>query len=132
MGLETLSVEAACAVLGGGSPAGEPEKGIRANGAAATITAGDTTTLTLNFVEAEIAALRRLRGILAGEIAEGLGHLGPLLDRCDYLWAHFPDCAGTGGRRPGEADLGFLKRVRAEIDPFVAILETVLLRVARA
>jgi hypothetical protein len=123
LGLETLDLEAACAVLAGGETAG----GGPGKSAAAT-TAGGAAKLLRGFVEAEIAGLKRLRGILSGESAEGVAPLGSLLDRCGYLWAHFPDCAGAGGRRPAETDLGFLKRVRAEIDPFITILETVLLR----
>jgi hypothetical protein len=130
LGLETLSVEAACAVLAGGGPVGET--GTRGNGASASAAGEDTAKLLADFVEGEIAALKHLRGILTGESAVGGERLGALLDRSDYLWAHFPDCAGTGGRRPEATDLGFLKRVRAEIDPFVTILETVLLRLAMA
>jgi hypothetical protein len=130
LGLATLDVETACAVLAGGGPVGAT--GARGNGASVTAPGEDATKLLAGFVEGEIAALKRLRGILTGEIARGPESLGALLDRSDYLWAHFPDCAGTGGRRPEETDLGFLKRVRAEIDPFVTILETVLLCLIRA
>jgi hypothetical protein len=182
LGLETLNVEAACAVLGGENPGAfsGAEGGGRGNGAAATVnatavnatavnatavnatavnatavnatavnatavnatavnatainatainatalSAEDTAKLLPLFVEAELAGLQRLRGILTGEIAEGPEQVGALLDRCDYLWAHFPDCAGAGGRRPGETDLGFLKRVRAEIDPFIKIFVSI-------
>ncbi|MDR0597208.1 MAG: DUF115 domain-containing protein [Treponema sp.] len=126
LGLETLTVEAACEVLAGGADS-KTAGGSRSKGAAATAAPGDAAKLR-GFVEAEIAGLRRLRGVLSGESAEGAEQLGALLDRCGYLWAHFPDCAGAGGRRPAETDLGFLKRARAEIDPFIALLETVLLR----
>jgi hypothetical protein len=128
LGLETLSVEAACAVLAGGDRGGKT--GARDRSASATAAAEDTTKVMRGFVEAEIAALKRLRGILAGESTTGGESLGALLDRSDYLWAHFPDCAGAGGRRPDETDLGFLKRIRAEIDPFIKIFETLLLRLA--
>jgi len=52
--------------------------------------------------------------------------LNVLVDECDYLWAHFPDY--SGGRRPDLAEnspsaLSFLKRVRAEIDPMVGLME---------
>jgi hypothetical protein len=133
LGLETLSVGAACAVLAG-NPDGETEgcavpagnTGGEGCGAGALTSAGAAAKLTTGFIEAEIGSLKQLRGILTGENKEGPEQLGALLDRCDYLWAHFPDCAGTGGRRPAETDLGFLKRVRAEIDPFIATLETAL------
>ncbi|MDR1899592.1 MAG: hypothetical protein LBQ55_06265, partial [Treponema sp.] len=55
--------------------------------------------------------------------ADGLDHI---LDYCDYLWAHFPDCAGAEGRRPSGEDISFLKRVRAEIDSFVRLFDLVL------
>jgi hypothetical protein len=149
LGLETLSVEAACAVLADGATGGraDGEKGGRTegsmeeaaagpgNGAATPTKVEDTTKRMTEFIRAEIAALQQLRGILAGvspagESAAGAGQLGALLDRCDYLWAHLPGCAGADGRRPGETDLGFLKQTRAEIDPFVKILETALSRLA--
>jgi hypothetical protein len=149
LGLETLPVETACAVLAGnkggetadravrtgdaggetaGSAllAGAPNRGIAGSDHNAAVTTEAATKLAKDFIEGEIAGLKRLRGILTGENKEGPEQLGALLDRCDYLWAHFPDCAGTDGRRPAETDLGFLKRVRTEIDPFVAILETAL------
>jgi hypothetical protein len=119
LGLATLSLEAACAVLAGASL----NTGSGDNGAAATAAAGNTTQPLSAFAEAELAGLKRLRGILAGEIAGGAGQLGALLDCHDYLWAHFPDCAGADGRRPETTDPGFLKRVRAEIDPVITIFE---------
>jgi hypothetical protein len=127
LGLETLGPEAACAVL-----AGEMGSGAHQTVGGTTASIEDRTKSLLDFAEAELSALKRLRGILTGEIAAGLEQLEPLLDRCDYLWAHFPDCAGAEGRRPGGADLGFLKRVRAEIDPFIVIFETTLLNTTRA
>jgi hypothetical protein len=141
--LETLGVEAACAVLAGGRSdadgaiggrtAGSMEEAAAGpgNGAAAPTRVEDTRKRMADFIRAEIAALQQLRGILAGvspagESADGAGQLGALLDRCDYLWAHLPGCAGAGGRRPAETDLGFLKQTRAEIDPFVKVWETAL------
>jgi hypothetical protein len=125
LGLETLSAEAACAVLAGGDAGAQTSGEGESENAAAN--QENRAKLLASFIEAELAGLKRLRGILSGEIDPGLEQLGPLLDRYDYLWAHFPDCAGSGGRRPEETDLGFLKRVRAEIDPFVSILERLLL-----
>lgn len=74
----------------------------------------------LIFVREEIARLEELRGILTGRIGAEPGRVEALVDEGDYLWTHFPDCAGTEGRRPPADDLSFLKRVRAEIDPFMA------------
>ncbi|MDR1587156.1 MAG: DUF115 domain-containing protein [Treponema sp.] len=72
------------------------------------------------FIGREEDRLSLLRAILTGGTA-GAEKLETLLDECDYLWAHFPDCAGAGGRRPPASDTGFLKRVRAEIDPFLKL-----------
>ena len=78
------------------------------------------------FIQDEREALITLRGILQGEIAVPLEELERALDRAGYLWAHFPDCAGAEGRRPGAADISFLKRVRMEIDPCVRIFDSAL------
>jgi hypothetical protein len=82
------------------------------------------------FVSRETEKLSRLRDLLTGNSAE-TAEIDKLLDYCDYLWAHFPDCAGTGGRRPPAADISFLKRVRTEIDPFLAILNRTLAEIRR-
>jgi hypothetical protein len=132
LGLETLGVEAACVVLAGGGAGGG--QGSRAPRKAADTAAPveDRAKAVRDFAEAEISALQRLRGILTGEISGGSEQLETLLDRCDYLWAHFPDCAGAEGRRPEGTALGFLKRVRAEVDPFIVIFKALLLRLAGA
>jgi hypothetical protein len=78
------------------------------------------------FVSAERETLLRLRGILTGERPAPADTLENTLDYCDYLWAHFPDCAGAEGRRPPATDISFLKRVRAEIDPFVKLFDLVM------
>jgi len=84
------------------------------------------TEKVLMFFEGEKKRLRELRDILTGEAAADRGRLNVLVDECDYLWAHFPDY--SGGRRPalGEnspSELSFLKRLRAEIDPMVKVME---------
>jgi hypothetical protein len=84
------------------------------------------------FVSGERENLSRLRDLLTGKLPAGTGEIDRLLDYCDYLWAHFPDCAGTGGRRAPAADISFLKRVRTEIDPFLAILNRTLAEIRRA
>jgi hypothetical protein len=75
------------------------------------------------FILGERGALERLRDILRGEQTAEPGAFEELLDFCDYLWAHFPECAAAGGRRPPGTDIAFLKRVRAEIDPFLRLME---------
>ncbi|MDR3342930.1 MAG: DUF115 domain-containing protein [Treponema sp.] len=78
------------------------------------------------FIRQERASLITLKGMLTGTAPTSPEHLETLLDECDYLWAHFPECAGTGGRRPRGTDISFLKRVRTEIDPFISIFERAL------
>jgi hypothetical protein len=73
------------------------------------------------FIEEEKERLIRLRGILSGALSSTREEPEGLLDECDYLWAHFPECAGAGGRRPPADDISFLKRVRTEIDPFLRL-----------
>ena len=60
--------------------------------------------------------------VLKGERKVTAARLDSLLDTASYLWAHFPDCAGAGGTRPPSTDIVFLKRVRAEIEPFLGLL----------
>ena len=69
--------------------------------------------------------LNALKKTLSGESPPDPARLEGLLDTADYLWAHFPECAGTGGRRPTAMNVGFLKRVRTEIEPFLKCWETV-------
>jgi hypothetical protein len=73
------------------------------------------------FMREEKTRLIRLRGLLSGGVPFARREMERLLDECDYLWAHFPECAGAGGRRPPAEDISFLKRVRAEIDPFLRL-----------
>ena len=77
----------------------------------------------VKFIRREIEALEALREILIGSAPPE--SLEELLDGADYLWAHFPECAG-GVRRPPITDLGFLKRVRTEIEPFLNLWEMTL------
>ncbi|MDR2159521.1 MAG: DUF115 domain-containing protein [Treponema sp.] len=77
------------------------------------------------FISTERETILHLRRILTGERTAAADELEGILDRCDYLWAHFPDCAGAEGRRPSGTDISFLKRVRAEIDPFVKLFDLV-------
>jgi hypothetical protein len=74
------------------------------------------------FVRNEQAKLDEILAILQGRQKSDpettSKRLESLLDETDYLWAHFPDCAAAGGRRPPATDIAFLKRIRAEIPPF--------------
>jgi len=84
------------------------------------------------FIHDERARLILLRDMLTGAAAMDSDVLVTLIDECDYLWAHFPDYAGTD-RRPGKAELSggaglsFLNRIRVEIDPFLKLWELVAL-----
>jgi hypothetical protein len=82
------------------------------------------------FIQGERERLLRLRGFLSGAAAAAGGELEGLLDECDYLWANFPECAGAGGKRPQIDGISFLKRVRAEIDPFLKLWELSLFSLA--
>jgi hypothetical protein len=122
LGLQTLRVEEAVALLAG-NPAATVTSPPPVAGDAPVEAAG---TLLGNFsgfpepgafIRQEAAMLEELRDILTG--VSGSEKLDTLLNETDYLWAHFPDCAGTEGRRPPASDLGFLKRVRAELDLFL-------------
>ncbi|AEJ18961.1 6-hydroxymethylpterin diphosphokinase MptE-like protein [Gracilinema caldarium] len=98
------------------------------------MTACDTTAAQHNdkvaafrvLLTSELTSLTRLRAILSGEAPAAAGELDQLLDTCDYLWAHFPECAAAGRQRPGTSDISFLKRVRAELDYFIKVVETSL------
>ncbi|MDR2433075.1 MAG: DUF115 domain-containing protein [Treponema sp.] len=121
LGLRTLPPEGAFDALAGGKGGAEetpraPEAGLAER--------------LRSFIQGEQNRLAALREILSGGTAD-MERLDALIGECDYLWAHFPDYAGAGGRRPGlkeiadagSAALSFLKRLRTEIDPTLALLE---------
>jgi hypothetical protein len=86
------------------------------------------------FISGEQYRLTQLRDMLAGAATADQPRLNALIDECDYLWAHFPDYAAAGGRRPtaseiagaSPAAISFLKRLRAETDPFLELLAVTL------
>ncbi|MDR1636622.1 MAG: DUF115 domain-containing protein [Treponema sp.] len=132
LGLRVLSLGQALAALAErNSGGGQSFRAEKADAKAPGIKASGIGTLE-RFVSGETENLSRLRDLLSGKGPAETGELDRLLDYCDYLWAHFPDCAGTGGRRPSGADIVFLKRVRTEIDPFLAILNRTLAEIRRA
>jgi hypothetical protein len=125
LGLRSLSLEGALKVLGKGVP-----------GVAGTIpkpwyTGAAITAAVAAFICRERDALMRLRDILTGNGSQDPETLEALLDEGDYLWAHFPECAGAEGRRPSGKDLSFLKRVRIEIDPLLTLFEMTLKELRR-
>ena len=79
------------------------------------------------FARKERKRLTLLRNMLSGVIPPDHETIDTLINECDYLWAHFPDYAASS-RRPVMAELeksgsaiSFLKRLRAEIDPFLEL-----------
>ena len=117
LGIKTVSCSEAFAVL----------TRVTTHGTVCGTTYGVTSNTLCNniidFIRSEIGVLDRLRNILTGAIESEAAQLEELLDKSDYLWAHFPECAGAGGRRPPHTDISFLKRVRTEIDPFLKLWE---------
>jgi hypothetical protein len=111
LGLKTLSTGEALELLAAGTGGARPG----AEGPGKPEETGIREELPA-FIKNELAMLEELRDILTG--SRPPEKLDALLDGADYLWAHFPDCAGSG-KRPG--DRGFLKRVRVEIDPFIRL-----------
>lgn len=132
LGLPTLSPKEALAILRAG-PAGpeNPEVENPVAGKAEVMKAGagnppgDRAAGLREFIDRERGALQQLLGILRGDSAAAPGEIEALLDFCDYLWAHFPECAAAGRRPPG-TDTVFLKRIRAEIEPFIGLMEIAL------
>jgi hypothetical protein len=124
LGLSTLSPEAACNALakGGTATPARPLSHARID--------GDRAVQLETFLEGEKKRLTRLRDMLTGKTAADAEALDTLIGDCDYLWSHFPDYAGAGDRRPGARELAaaspaaisFLKRLRTEIDPALALL----------
>jgi hypothetical protein len=64
------------------------------------------------------AELTRIRRILTGAEKASGDDLRTLINNNDFLFAHYPDYAGTNNGANIE-DLSFLKRIRAELDAFI-------------
>ena len=135
LGVPSLPPEKFFALLNAGASTGSP-------GTSDTSSRLQPKEKIVSFIMQELDQLKLLRAILSGELSQSgipasdlpavLGTTTPssldeLLDKVlyqnDYLWAHFPDCAGAGEKHPGTQDLSFLKRVRTEIDPFIKLWE---------
>ena len=121
LGVKTVSRAEAFGILNGGS--GFP---IQAGPSPGASPAGAGTfpgrEKTAAFIRRETDTLEALRDMLSGARAMDSFLFEEYLDAADYLWAHFPECAG-GGRRPPCTDLSFLKRVRAGTEYFSALWE---------
>jgi hypothetical protein len=117
LGIKTLPLEEALALLGTvPAPLGDAEG--REGGKTREETRRD---ILRGFMRREREALEELRDVLTGAAGVPAAPLEERLDKADYLWTHFPECAGAEGRHPPAEDISFLKRVRAEIDPFIAL-----------
>jgi hypothetical protein len=134
LGIPAVDITAACKILEGRAA---PEPGAAAqNTAAGSLTAKPFSDCGLKARTLRGLAVRErdtlvtLRQILTGKTEVSREELEELLNYADYLWAHFPDCAGTGGRRPPGTDISFLKRVRVELDSFIGLWELTLKELA--
>jgi len=112
LGVKTLSMEDAICVLN----KTEQRKGEKEEGRGKK----ENGKKLDEFFLSERKRLEGLRAILTGETKADKQKLNNLIDECDYLWAHFPDC--SGGRKPNLEDLSFLNRLRMEIDPMLLLL----------
>jgi len=120
LGVKTISAPEAFAILNGAGDISITRKPAPTGGK--KLQASDI----IAFAKREAAALEEIKKMLSGAVAAEPEKLEALLDAADYLWAHFPECAGAGRKRPPVTDLSFLKRVRAEIDPFLKLWEITL------
>ncbi|MDR1326238.1 MAG: DUF115 domain-containing protein [Treponema sp.] len=112
LGLNTLSMHAALALLRNASPA--PAK--------ASVPPRIKASSISDFIQNEVAMLHSLKAMLCGDRAASPEELETLLLACDYLWAHFPDRANKAPpAMPLATDISFLKRVRVEIDPMLRL-----------
>ncbi|MDR2952405.1 MAG: DUF115 domain-containing protein [Treponema sp.] len=123
LGLKTLSLEDALPLLAAPLNHGEEHGKKKKTVSAETV---------FSFLNDEKKRLLYIRDILTGSATAQESRLGALIGECDYLWAHFPDY--SGGLRPdvscaalkSPSALSFLKRLRAEIDPALALIERVM------
>jgi hypothetical protein len=83
-----------------------------------------TKTAVTDFIHELRFELVRIGNILGGREKAGEEELAGLLNRNDFLFAHYPDYAET--RSPADTgDISFLKRIRAEIGAFIRALPDV-------
>lgn len=73
------------------------------------------------FLKDEQARLIHLRELLSGETGETIAEpaLRRLILEVDYIWAHFPEYAAADRSASLVLEPSFLKRFRAELDPFI-------------
>jgi hypothetical protein len=117
LGVPVLGMEAAFALLAGSGNTASPLQVDASGNGGKTVDAKEVK----DFIGEEAAHLTSLRNILTGNVPANTAEIDRLLGLCDYLWAHFPDCAAREGERPPASDIAFLKRVRVEIDLFLKL-----------
>jgi len=129
LGIKTLSLEEALdALFGSGKDPAQRhiKSSVRGTKDAENKNSEKYLEILTNFIQVEHERLVLLRDMLTGATPLDSDALITLIDECDYLWAHFPDYAGTD-RRPNKtelssgAGLSFLNRLRVEIDPFLKL-----------
>jgi len=117
LGIKTLSMkEAIDALITGDNSSVCPRESVRPR--------ADKSQLN-RFYDSEKNRLIELRDMLCGETEMNNTRLNDLVDECDYLWAHFPDCASVRRPVPDEkfyTDVSFLKRVRVELDSALRLI----------
>ncbi|MCL2008543.1 MAG: DUF115 domain-containing protein [Treponema sp.] len=114
LGVKNISLKEAISIL-------KCKSNIRTTGD--TGIAGDYSEEIIDFIKLELCDLIKLKDLLSGAVPMDTVLLQDLIEKTDYLWAHFPEAAGAGGRHPPLTDVSFLKRVRTEIDPFAKLME---------
>ncbi|MDR2742904.1 MAG: DUF115 domain-containing protein [Treponema sp.] len=124
LGIRTLPLEEALALLGTVPSPGDAEtrnSGEMCEGTYEKMSEETRRDVLQGFIRREREALAELRDILTGAAGTSKDRLEEHLDDADYLWTHFPECAGAEGRRPPAEDISFLKRVRTELDTFIGL-----------
>ena len=125
LGVKTLSLNEAMNMLMGNEESEiKNEKHLRDNKLVSSRGIYCNKNELIGFYECELKRLYELRDMLTGEGKAERERLLVLIGECDYLWAHFPDYAG--GRVPDIADISFLNRLRAELDPMLKLVEQII------
>jgi hypothetical protein len=122
LGVKTVTAAEAFAILNGAGDLHTTQKTTQISGK--KLQASESEIVA--FAKSEADTLEEIKKMLSGAVAAETEKLEAFLDMADYLWAHFPECAGAGRKRPPVTDLSFLKRIRAEIDPFLKLWEITL------
>jgi len=130
LGVKTISLAGAFTALTGNASAEVAASATALRPLESDLPGKERREKIATFIRREMDTLNLLLKMLSGESPADPARLEELLDNADYLWAHFPECAAACGRRPPATNLGFLKRVRAEIEPFLKCWEMALHQVS--